>query len=276
MPTHQDPGSSRADVSSGSTPDAFAFDAARARHIEKTYLTPDIVEQRARTLERLALQPGEGVVDLGCGPGLLVVEMASRVGPAGRVEGIDSSPHMLALATRRCAALDNVRLQQADVTALPFGDGELDAAVSVQVYEFVPDARLALRELSRVLKPGGRALVIDTDWESCVWHSSDDTRMRRVLTCWEGHCPHPHLPRRLARLARAAGLTVASVGAIPIVNATFHPESYSAGAIETIAAYVRRKLDRATVAAWVVDLQSLAARGEYFFSLDRHVFELRR
>jgi arsenite methyltransferase len=255
---------------------AFAFDAAQAERIEQTYQTPDIVAQRARTLERLALRPGERVVDLGCGPGLLAVEMAAAVGPAGLVEGIDASPHMLALATRRCAALDHVHLQQGDVTATPFGDDEFDAAVSVQVYEFVPEVRLALGELARVLKPGGRAIVIDTDWESCVWHSSDDARMRRVLACWDGHCPHPHLPRRLAALAREAGLTVVSVGAIPIVNAAFDPRSYSAGAIDTIAAYVRRHLDKATIAAWVADLQTLAACGEYFFSLDRHVFELRR
>jgi arsenite methyltransferase len=66
--------------------DAFLCDAARARRIERICQTPDIVEQRARTLEWLALRPGERVVDLGCGPGLLAFEMALRVGPTGRVE----------------------------------------------------------------------------------------------------------------------------------------------------------------------------------------------
>ncbi len=276
MSTPESPGDASRPVSHGSSSKAFAFDAAAAQRLEKVYQTPDVVEQRARVLEQLVLEPGERVIDLGCGPGLLVAEMASRVGATGRVVGIDASPDMLALAERRCAALHQVQLQRGDVAALPFGDGAFDVAVCVQVYEFVPDVRRALRELHRVLTPGGRAIVIDTDWESCVWHSSDDARMRRVLTCWEGHCPHPHLPRHLVPLAREAGLTVTRVGAIPIVNAAFHPDTYSAGAIDMLAAYVHRHLDEAVATAWVEDLRTLGARGEYFFSLNRTVFEFRR
>lgn len=259
-------------------PDAgFArqFDDAGARRVEAIYQTPDIVEQRARTLERLALRPGEHVLDLGCGPGLLAFEMAGVVGPTGRVDGVDASPSMLALAGQRCASRHWVHLRRGDVTALSFVDGVFDAAVSAQVYEFVSDIALALGELRRVLKPGGRAIIIDTDWESCVWHSSDDARMRRVLACWETHCPHPHLPRELAPRLRTAGFTVTSVGVIPIVNVTFDPLSYSAGAIQMLAAYARVHLDEATSAAWAEDLRALAASGDYFFSLNRYVFEAR-
>ena len=253
---------------------AFQFDDAGARRVEAMYQTPDIVEQRARTLERLALRPGEYVLDLGCGPGLLALEMAGRVGPAGRVDGLDASPSMLALAGRRCASRPWVHLHSGDVTALPFEDNAFDAAVSAQVYEFVPDIRRALGELRRVLKPGGRAIIIDTDWESCVWHSGDDARMRRVLACWDAHCPHPHLPRELVPRLHAAGLTVTSVGVIPIVNVAFDPLSYSAGAIEMLADYARAHLDERTAADWAADLRVLAERGEYFFSLNRYVFEV--
>ena len=254
---------------------ARQFDDAGARRVEAIYQTPDIVEQRARTLERLALRPGEHVLDLGCGPGLLAFEMAGVVGATGRVDGVDASPSMLALAEQRCASRHWVHLRRGDVTALPFGDGVFDAAVSAQVYEFVSDITLALGELRRVLKPGGRAIIIDTDWESCVWHSSDDARMRRVLACWETHCPHPHLPRELAPRLRTAGFTVTSVGVIPIVNVTFDPLSYSAGAIPMLADYARVHLDEATSAAWAEDLRALAASGDYFFSLNRYVFEAR-
>jgi arsenite methyltransferase len=252
------------------------FDEAAAARVEAIYQTPDIVEQRARTLERLSLQSGEQVLDLGCGPGLLASDMAAAVGPGGSVDAIDASPSMLALAARRCAGLPQVHLQPADVAALPFGDERFDAAVCAQVYEFVPDIPRALAELRRVLKPGGRAVIIDTDWESCVWYSSDDARMRRVLSCWNGHCPHPHLPRILGPLLRAAGLTVASVNVIPLVNAVFEPQTYSAGAIDMLAAYARKRLDEGTAADWANDLRALGARDEYFFSLNRYVFDARR
>jgi len=260
-----------------SAPDiASQFDDAGARRVEAIYQTPDVVEQRARVLERLALRAGEHVVDLGCGPGLLAVEMAARVSASGRVEGIDASPSMLPLAARRCAPFPWVHLQPGDVTALPYGDESFHAAVCTQVYEFVADVDLALRELRRVLKPGGRALVLDTDWESCVWHSTDDARMRRVLACWDTHCPHPHLPRVLVSRLRAAGLTVTGVGVIPLVNTVLDPASYSAGAIDMLAGYARTHLDDATAAAWADDLRALGARGEYFFSLNRYVFDVRR
>ena len=184
---------------------AKQFDEQGARKTEALYLTPDVVAQRARVLEVLALQPGERVADLGCGPGLLALDMGKQVGADGSVDGIDFSTSMIPLAQRRCADLPWVRLRAGDVGQLPYADGAFDAAVCTQVYEYVADIEGALRELRRVLHPGGRALVMDTDWESCVWNSSDDARMRRVIETWNTHCPHPHLPRRLGRLPPRPG-----------------------------------------------------------------------
>jgi SAM-dependent methyltransferase len=71
-------------------------------------------------------------------------------------------------------------------------------------YEYVQDATAALGEAFRVLRPGGRLLVLDTDWGSIVWHSGDAERMRRVLAAWEEHLVDPHPPPRLTRLLSAA------------------------------------------------------------------------
>ena len=84
------------------TADSIFGDAA-ARKLEAAYLTPDVVEQRRATLRALALRPGERVLDVGSGPGLLAAEMAQVVGLAGHVIGIDVSDAMLALGQRRCA-----------------------------------------------------------------------------------------------------------------------------------------------------------------------------
>src|SRR6185312_12871170 len=169
---------------------------------ERTYATRDIVEQRRATLEALALRAGERVIDVGCGPGYLCAEMAAA---GASVVGVDPSPSMLALAEQRGSG---VELLQGDALSLPVEDGSFDAAVSTQVYEYVADIGGAFAEVRRVLRPGGRLLILDTDWDSIVWHSSDDARMERVLRAWDEHLAHPRLPRVLPSLLRDAGFTL--------------------------------------------------------------------
>lgn len=252
------------------------FDEEASRRVEAIYRTPDIVGQRAATLAALALRPGERVVDLGCGPGMLAEQMLAQVGASGAVDGIDVSDSMLAIAKQRCAAHANATFQMGDVTKLPYADARFDVGVCTQVYEYVDDVDLALRELHRVLKPGARAVIVDTDWESCVWASSDDARMRKVLEIWDLHCPHPFLPRELAtRLARA-GFADVRCESLTLLNPVFDANTYSHAMIEVIARYAGKKLDEATAKAWAEDLRARGARGEWFFSLNRYQFHATR
>lgn len=248
------------------------FDDQASRRVEAIYRTPDVVAQREATLAALALRPGERVVDLGCGPGLLAEQMLARVGPSGSIDGIDVSESMIAIAQQRLGSFGNARMRLGDVVRLPYADASFDVAVCTQVYEYVADLDTALAELYRVLEPGGRAVVVDTDWESCVWHSSDDARMRRVLDTWNLHCPHPHLPRELvARLARA-GLRDVRCESLTLLNPVFDADTYSHAMIEVIGRYAGKKLDEATAKAWAEDLREHGRRGEYFFSLNRYLF----
>jgi arsenite methyltransferase len=248
------------------------FDDRESRRVEAIYLTPDVVAQRARVLDALALVRNERVVDLGCGPGLLALEMAHRVGMQGEVQSIDASASMIALAARRCYGKSWVQLAKGDVSQLPYPDARFDAAACTQVYEYVPDIDGALRELNRVLRPGGRVVIVDTDWESCVWHSSDAQRMRRVIEAWDQHCPHPHLPCTLKQRLAAAGFDVTSVEVIALVNDRYDPNTYSSGMISTLCNWARKYMDDAQALAWAQDLRVLGERGEYFFSLNRYVF----
>jgi arsenite methyltransferase len=250
---------------------AVQFDAALSRRVEATYTTPEVGEQRRSIVSALALQPGERVLDIGSGPGFLACEMGAAVGASGSVTGLDSSEHMLMLAAGRQAPA-HVTFRPGEATSLPAEDGAFDVVTSTQVYEYVADMPRALAEARRVLRPGGRLLVMDTDWDSVVWASSDDDRMRRVLAAWDDHLVDPHLPRRLAGLLAGAGLEVTQCQALPLLNAGYSEHSYSASMIGIIGDFVPGRggvtPDEAT--AWADDLISLGR--DYFFSLTRYLF----
>jgi len=236
------------------------FDEETAKQVEATYQTPDVVEQRRATRALLALRPGERVLDIGSGPGFLAAEMAAEVGPEGKVVGVDPSDSMLEMGRRRDAPVEFVA---GDAVALPFDDESFDAVVSTQVYEYVADMPAALAEARRVLRTGGRLLILDTDWDSIVWHSSDRDRMLRVLERWNDHLADPYLPRRLPGLLRDAGFDLAEATIIPILNRGSDPEAFSRGVMPVIANFVGDQ-------EWAEDLLGLG--DDYFFSLNRYVF----
>jgi SAM-dependent methyltransferase len=248
------------------------FDAETARRVEAAYTTPDLVAQRREVLRLLALQAGERVVDIGAGPGFLAAEMAAAVGPDGRVFAVDPSADMRELARSRGA---DFAISDGSAEALPLPDDAVDAAVATQVLEYVPDVPGALAEIRRVLRPGGRVLLLDTDWDSVVWHSGDPDRTRAVLDAWEEHLADPYLPRTLGGALRAAGFVDVLPSVWPLFNAGDERNTFSANLVPTIAGFVvgRRGVTEETARAWVDDL---AALGEAtFFSVNRYLFRAR-
>lgn len=119
---------------------------------------------RRKILAQARLQAGEAVLDVGCGTGSLAIEAKRQVGPAGTVCGIDGSPEMIARAAKKARkSAFEIELKKAPVQALPFADGCFDAVLSTVMFHHLPRPSRAqcAREMRRVVRAGGRVMVVD-------------------------------------------------------------------------------------------------------------------
>ncbi|MHB8641962.1 MAG: class I SAM-dependent methyltransferase [Gaiellaceae bacterium] len=133
-------------------------------------LVPRLFTPWARLLlEGLALEPGETVLDVACGPGSVTRLAAADVGAEGRVTGVDLSPAMLSIAMSKPAVpgAASIDYREAPADALPVADAEFDVALIQQGLQFFPDRIGALRELHRAVRPGGRVGI-------AVWGAIDE------------------------------------------------------------------------------------------------------
>lgn len=151
-----------------------------------------------------SLRPGETVVDLGSGGGLDVFLAAKQVGPTGTAIGIDMTPEMVGLARRNAAkgGYENVRFHLAELEAMPLADASVDCVISNCVLNLCPDKDAALREVFRILRPGGRLAVSDIALEQPL-----PPEVEREVAAWTGCIAGALTIEENERKLHAAGFT---------------------------------------------------------------------
>lgn len=163
------------------------------------------------------LRAGLAVLDVGCGPGTITVDLARRVAP-GRVVGVDTAaePLQQARASAAEAAVGNVTFVLGDVYALDADDDSFDVVHAHQVLQHLGDPVAALREMLRVCRPDGVVAARDADYAAMTWYPAD-ARLDRWLEIHRavarGNGAEPDAGRRLLAWARAAGATDVAPGA---------------------------------------------------------------
>ena len=252
-------------------------DAKAVADLDRRYSTAQLVDQRRQVREIIGARTGEAGLDVGCGPGFLACELAAEVAPPGRIVAIDTSSHSIDATASRAekrGLAGILKVQVGDAASLEFPDDTFDFVVGTQVYCYVSDVGRAIREAARVLRKGGRLVVLDTDWDYCAWRSSDAALTRRMVAARGARqFAHAHLPRELHGLFLGAGLTLADAQVFSMIETRYDPDLFGVESIHgTCEAALEDGVPAADIAAWERDLRARHADGEWFFCLNRFIF----
>jgi ubiquinone/menaquinone biosynthesis C-methylase UbiE len=235
------------------------------RYLDATRATDFIQEIKQRSFALMELRGGEIVADLGCGTGEDVRSLAALVGPTGRAIGIDLSSTMIATARDRSGECGlNLSFVQGDVQKLDFGDGHFDALRAERLLQHTPNPHAAMREMIRVLKPGGRIVSWEADLDLFIIDAQDyeASRLMQRFICDSfhqgviGHCLYRQFLELGLKDVRATPL-MQNFADLPLIESAFDLTASVARAIE------QHWIEADKGTRWLDSLRSASKAGQF-------------
>jgi ubiquinone/menaquinone biosynthesis C-methylase UbiE len=237
------------------------------------------LEQRGRTRSQARLRRrflrfagigrGDHVLEVGCGTGVVLRDVAALVGARGEVVGVDPSRRVIAAARDLCRAHRRIGFRVADGVRMPFRDGRFDATLAITVVLHVADPLALVREMARVTRPGGRVGVQDQDFGTIAVTHPDRAFTEHIFAGVAAHMyEEPHSGRRLPGLLRAAGLQ--KVRLLTDVYQDTELSPYTKTFLERRAENAVRfgLADAPAVQGWLDGFTELVARGAFVLTMN--------
>ena len=211
------------------------------------------------------LASGHAVLDVGAGPGFFAGGLADIVGETGSVDGVDINARFVADANERHGDNPKVNFHHVEDHRLPFADGTFDRVVCKNVLEYVPDVGATLAEVRRVLKPGGRVLVIDSDWGFVIVEPWSKETVDRFFAAASPAFNEPYIGRKALSLLSAAGLADVTVRLSPFVD----QRGGGLNVLKNMASYIATfdTLPAREVEELLAQAEAALAQGRFLFCL---------
>lgn len=186
-----------------------------AAFLEERSRTPDMQAINQKLCETVAAKPGERLVEVGSGSGILCRMLAPQLQPSGQIVSVDISPEMTSEAQKYALAegIDfGITFETCTAESLPYPEASFDGAIAARLLLHAVDPDTVIREMKRVVKPGGRVVVMDWDFDTVAVDHPDRELSRRILH-WRNdhHGGNNWSGRQLWRRMREAGLQNLSV-----------------------------------------------------------------
>lgn len=170
---------------------------------------PGVRRLRAWAHEALAPGSGERALDIGAGTGSTTRALAAAVGPGGSALGVEPNPGLRAIAEERAAEAGGpARFTDGDALSLPVPDASVDVVWCERVLQHLAEPDKAVAEMARVLRPGGRVALLDTDWATTILHPGDPEITAAFTSGALTGAANPYSGRRLVGQLSAAGLVI--------------------------------------------------------------------
>jgi arsenite methyltransferase len=222
--------------------------------------------RRLAVFKALEIKAGQSVLDLGCGGGHLVRDLAMAVGFSGHAVGLDTSNEQILAARALCAGIAAVELVDGDATKLPFEDGRFDCLASIQMLEYIVEVDSAILEARRVLKPGGKAALISVLWDHWRFYGAEPALNEKMHDTWRMHCPHQMLPLQLPTRLAAAGFDQILQKPIAFMNNSMRQNAFSLWAAKLVVAFATANgIDEKETSLWLQQLEKADAEGRFGF-----------
>ncbi len=225
---------------------------------------------RSSMLDDMHLYPGSTVLELGCGPGMLLEDLCERVGEEGQVHGLDLNPHFINLADRRAAmfGLDNATFVAGDCRKLPYEDNMFDAISAEKLLMHVAPAAVAISEMVRVLSPGGRLVLAEYDPYAVLVSGPTPAITARVMDSASHIYATPTAAREAPLACVKAGLYVEQVrGYLQVFEDPDLPTVSGIPDVWSEHAMLGRQIDRGTARRWLKSIEFAAREGRFLIAI---------
>jgi ubiquinone/menaquinone biosynthesis C-methylase UbiE len=236
---------------------------ARGKH-------PRFIAMMQEYFDAMNIDAAATVLDVGCGTGVASRAIAGRKGFAGRVTGIDRSPYLVAVGTKRVAEeglAARVDLRAGDSHSLDIPDAAFDAVVAHTLLSHVEDQLGVLRELARIVKPGGKIGIFDGDYASLTYGGDDPATPTAIPMddlIIDALVTNPRIMREMPQLLREVGLTL--VASFAYVIADIGKADFFEPGLQSMARLLPKSgaMSEADARAWVAAMMKRSEEGTFF------------
>jgi SAM-dependent methyltransferase len=234
--------------------------------------TPTQTRLRRRFLRFVPVRAGARVLEVGCGSGVVLRDLAALAGRRGHVVGVDTSRAMLAAARRRCRPAPRaarIGLRHGDGAHLPFTPGEFDVTLGITVILHVAEPGAVVEEMARVTRPGGRVGLQDQDFGMMAVTHADAELTDRILDgVPRALYEEPYSGRRLPALLLEAGLRNVRLLTDVFQDTTLEPWTQTFLERRAANAVTFGLVDAPTAQKWLDGFTALVAAGAFVFTMN--------